>query len=122
MKPYLQSSEEWTGDVNQSPPKSISSSMYVLSMSATKSSLFAAPNGPSPAAGPLPPEKQDYPQATVDKSRNLVESCLGMVCRHSDRGTLEGGVVLYEWKHFAGGCAPSVTSNISSAQAIHYSC
>jgi len=41
-----------------------------------------------------------------------------MVHGHSDRGTPEGGVVLYEWKHFAGGCAPSATSDISSAQAI----
>jgi len=45
-----------------------------------------------------------------------------MVCEHCDRGTPEGGVVLYEWKHFTGGCASSATSDISSTQAIHCSC
>jgi len=36
--------------VNQSPPKSISSLMFAPSVS-------TAPDGPSPATGPLPPGK-----------------------------------------------------------------
>jgi len=66
--------------------------------------------------------KLDCPQAIVDMQGILVDSCLGKVRRHCDRGTPEGGVVLYEWRHFVGESAPFATSNTSYAQVIHHLC
>jgi len=50
-----------------------------------------------------------------------VESSLGKIYEHYDRGIPEGGVVVYEWRHSTGGSVPFATASTLFSQVSHHS-